>query len=526
VLLALACTSPVIDSADDPIPQMSPVDLLIRSSLDLRGVRPTVVELDQIEAEPEALDALIEGFVDDPRFEGRVRDLWAEILLTRADVFPLADSNFGLDNEAGFTQAVGEEALRLIGRVASEDRPWTEIVTADWTMANEMLEAIWPLERQEGEGWVEANYTDGRPHSGVLTTNSLMWRYTTTPSNANRRRANAISRIFLCNDYLDRPINFDRNVNLLDEEALADAINNNPSCVNCHNTLDPLASFLFGFFTYNPYAVNEITAYHPDREKLWQSTTGTAPAFFGVPGYNMDDLGHAIAGDNRFVECAVEQTWELMLRRETLLEDNNALTLHREAFLASGLSYKALILSVLSDPRYRAGATDEAGYVPRKMATPDLLATQVEALTGFEWTYMGFDMLRSDTVGLRMLAGGSDGNTVTQTALEPNTTIVLVQERLAHAAAWYAAEQDALGEARIFTAIDFTETPEDKRDAMVQQLQDLHWRIFGNRVLVDGEEVNANLDLWEEFYEVSHDPVDAWAGVLAVLLRDPDFLLY
>jgi hypothetical protein len=209
VLLALACTSPVIDSADDPIPQMSPVDLLIRSSLDLRGVRPTVVELDQIEAEPEALDALIEGFVDDPRFEGRVRDLWAEILLTRADVFPLADSNFGLDNEAGFTQAVGEEALRLIGRVASEDRPWTEIVTADWTMANEMLEAIWPLERQEGEGWVEANYTDGRPHSGVLTTNSLMWRYTTTPSNANRRRANAISRIFLCNDYLDRPINFD-----------------------------------------------------------------------------------------------------------------------------------------------------------------------------------------------------------------------------------------------------------------------------------------------------------------------------
>jgi hypothetical protein len=259
---------------------------------------------------------------------------------------------------------------------------------------------------------------------------------------------------------------------------------------------------------------------------LWKTTTGTAPGYFGAVGYNLEDLGQALAADNRFVECAVEQSWELLLRRESTLADNNALTHHREAFLQSGLSYKALLLSILSDPRYRSGATDEPGYTPLKMATPDLLASQVEELTGFAWTYQDFDMLRSDTVGLRVLAGGTDGNTVTQTALEPNTTVVLVQERLAHAAAWFVTESDAAGGNQLFHQIDFTETLDSDRTAMAAQLQDLHWRIFGQRVEIDGEEVNANLALWQELFDVTFDPVNAWAGVLSVLLRDPDFLLY
>ncbi len=428
ILLALSCSE-----GWSPEPQMDEIDLLIRASLDLRGVRPTVAELDAVESDPSRVDTLITGFVDDERFGGRVRDLWSEVLLTRADQFPVTEQAVGLDDPAAFRQSVGEESLQILSRVAVEERPWTEVVTADWTMANETLEEIWPLERSEGQGWVEATYTDGRPHAGVLTTNSLMWRYTSTPSNANRKRANAISRIFLCHDFLSQPIEFDRDVNLLDEEAVADALRNNPACVNCHNSLDPMASYLFGFFTYNPEVSSEISNYHPERELLWEDYIGIQPAFYGQPGTTMEDLGSSIAGDNRFVQCAVETTWELLLRREVELEDSDALTRHREAFLSSDLDYKQLVLSVVGEARYRAGDTDAKGYVPRKMATPDLLATQVEDLTGFHWTYAGYDMLRSDTVGLRVLAGGSDGNTVTQTATSPNTTLVLVQERLAQA---------------------------------------------------------------------------------------------
>jgi len=44
--------------------------------------------------------------------------------------------------------------------------------------------------------------------------------------------------------------------------------------------------------------------------------------------------------------------------------------------------------------------------------------------------------------------------------------------------------------------------------------------------LEDGEEVEANLALWQELYAINRDADEAWAGLLTALLRDPDFLLY
>ena len=34
------------------------------------------------------------------------------------------------------------------------------------------------------------------------------------------------------------------------------------------------------------------------------------------------------------------------------------------------------------------------------------------------------------------------------------------------------------------------------------------------------------MELWSDLYEVSLTIEDAWAGLLTVLLRDPDFLFY
>ena len=526
VILLLACTDiEIVESVAEPT--MDPAHLLIRTSLDVRGVRPSAQDLDRIEADPDALEELVDGYLQDERFGARVRDIYSEILLTRSEDFNVAASSYGLEDQAAFEQALGDESLRILSTVAENDLPWTEIVTADWTMANETTAAIWPVEYPAGSsGWIESTYTDGRPMAGVLSTNSLWWRYTSTPSNANRKRANHISRIFLCNDYLVRPIDFDRNVNLLDEEAVADALRNDPSCVNCHDSLDPLAAYLFGFFHYNDENPLEITSYHPERELLYDTYLGVEPAYFGTPGFTLTDLGESIAGDNRFVECTVETVYEGLLRRETTLEDTEALTLHREAFLAGDLTLRSLMKSVVMDERYQAGATDTPGYVPKKMATADLLATQVEGLTGFAWTYGGYDLMRSDRYGFRTLAGGADGTNVTSTATSPNTTLLLVQERLAQAGAWYVAENDAAGGDRLFTEVDFTETPETDRDAMVAQIQALHWQVFGNRVAADGPEVEANLELWSDLYAIEGSSVDAWAGVLSVLLRDPDFLLY
>lgn len=531
-LLALVACKPEPEPVGpEGVEPMDAAALLTRASLDLRGVRPSIDEVERVLADPTELDAVVDSFLHDPRFGARVADLWSEIYLTESETWPVGYEQFRFEGDVSpvdFITSLGREPLEIFRHVAENDLPYTELVTADWTMANEVTAQIWPIDRPDGAGWLQSRYTDGRPAAGILSTNSMWWRYTSTDSNANRKRANQVSRIFLCHNYLNRPIDFDRNVNLLDEEAVADALRTNPACVNCHNSLDPLAAYFFGFWSPS-LAPADLAIYHPDRERRWVDYTGTPPAYYGDPGDNLADLGQQVAGDNRFVECAVQQSYELLLRREATLADTDRLTEIREAFLDGGLTVRSLVGAVLATPEYRSGPTDAAGYVPLKMATPDLLASQIEDLTGFHWENAeGFDLIASDMRGFRTLAGGADGYYVTSNATSPNATILLVQERLAEGAAAWVVENDSLDRAaaKLFTEIDFTETPETDREAMVRQLEVLHLRIFGRRVAADGPEIEANLALWSDLYVVERDTKGAWTGLLSALLRDPDLLLY
>jgi hypothetical protein len=525
-------TEPVSLPSEDELarlPRMDDRRLLTRLSLDLRGVRPSLDELEAIDRDPSQLDALIDAYLSDPRFEDRVRQIYAEVYLTRADFFALQAMDYGVDGgEPAFARAVGEEPIRLVARIAAEDRPWTDVVTVDWTMATEQTAEAWDLSGHAGDGWAPAQYTDGRPAAGVLSTNGLWWRYRSTASNANRKRANQASRILLCHDYLVRPIDFDRDVDLLDEDAVQDAIRTNPGCVNCHVSLDPLAAYFFGFWNHNEDSWLEAARYHPERESLWSSYLETAPAYYGDPGTTLADLARQIATDPRFPACAVEQAYEAFLRRDVDLKDTDALTLHREAFLAGGLRYRALVKSVVSDPRYRAGDSDDplvdaAGAVPLKLVTADLLASQVEDLTGFSWSYADYEMLANDLVGVRMLAGGADGVSVVRSARSPNPTLLLVQERLAELAAIHAVIGAVeRGDTRLFV-VDL-EDPDPS--TVVPQIQRLHAAIFGRDVAADGPEVAANLELFDALLAIDGSVPAAWAGVLTALLRDPDFLLY
>lgn len=521
---------PTAAEADD---LLGTVGALERASLDLRGVRPSIADIEAVEADPAAYDALVESYLQDERFGERVRDLFAEVYLTRQDTYAVYASEFGLTDTASYVASIGEEPLQILSTIAVEDLPYTDIVTADWSMANEVLGAVFPVDYPaEGSGWQRVHYTDGRPHAGVLSTNGMWWRYQTNASNLNRGRANAVSRILLCNDYLSRPIEFDRNVNLLDSDALSDALRNNPGCVACHSTLDPLASYLFGFYAIDYASKLDITYYHPEREQYWRTTSEVAPGYYGEPGYGLADLGEQIAADPRLPACVTEQVYGLLLQRDVALEDTAALTAHREDLLAGGLTLRSLFRSVMASDAYREGRGAD-GTFQAKMLSVDQLGSALEDLTGFRFTYDGYDLLGSDTYGVRTLAGGVDGVYATRPATQPTATSVLATARVAQAAAWHVAahDRDNPDAARLFTTIQFTETPGDAarssdRDVMVAQLQDLHLRLYGVRVVADGPEVEANLALWQDLYEIEGDRVAAWAGVLSVLLRDPQFLFY
>ncbi|MEQ1501422.1 MAG: DUF1549 domain-containing protein, partial [Myxococcota bacterium] len=290
--------APAADPVRVPI---DPVKLARRASLDLRGRPPTAEEYRAVLADPTAIEASIDGWLADDGFADRIVDLYGEIWLTRTEDFPFSSYDLHVDDEVAFDRAIGEEPLRIVARVAAEDLPYTDVVTADWTMADETLAAAFPIDRPDGAGWLPSRYTDGRPAAGALATTGLMWRYTSTASNANRKRANQVSRILLCADYLTRPIAFDRNVDLLDEGAVLDALTTNPACVNCHASLDPLAGYFYGFWSYVEDSAIEASVYHPDREAVWADVTGVAPAYYGQPGASLADLGRQIAADPRFV---------------------------------------------------------------------------------------------------------------------------------------------------------------------------------------------------------------------------------
>lgn len=521
--LLLACGDPAPENNQTATPTMDPATLLTRASLDLRHRRPSPDELDAVEADPTLLSGMIDDFMQDPGFAAGMIDRYSVFYRTLIDEFPIGAYDYGLDDEAAFSAAVGQEPLRLIADIAVNDLPWTELVRADWTMSNELLGSIWPLDYPEGSsGWQRAHYTDGRPKAGVLSTNAFWWRYETSRTNKSRGRANAISRVLLCEDYLNRSISFDRSVDLSDPEVTEHATRENPGCVSCHSSLDPLGSFLGGFYFPRKSGEPEMTWYHPERVNIWRWQTGVPPGYFGQPGEDMQDLARFIADDPDFVTCAVEQNWETLLGRPAVLEDIPALNRHREAFLAGGLTARALIRSIVSDEAYGPGPSDDPRLITLKMVTPAILADEVEALTGFRMASGGYDMLSTDLVGLRVLAGGTDGQYVTVPSDRPTATTVMVQERLAQAAAYHLIEYErAHPSAPRLLTVNPDETP--TAEALDAQIADLHRRILSRRAT--DEELAELADLYAEVSALA-GPAAGWQSVLTVLMRDPSFILY
>lgn len=531
ILPLLACApevEPPVEAASVLVPLDAP-RLARRMSLDLRGVLPSATELDAVEADPAALDELREAWLEDPRFEERVVAMLAERWHTRVDEFDIRYYDYHLPeaDEFRFERSVGEEPLRLMARVVVEDRPWSEVVTADWTMADEMLASIWPIEYPEGgSGWQVSRYTDGRPPVGVLASNGLWWRYNTTSFNQNRSRAAAVTRLLVCEDLLSRPVTFSATPSLLDAEGTAAALATEPYCLTCHATVEPLAAALFGFYPSESFSVFEVTWYHPERERLGPEMLGVQPGWFGTPVDSLTGLAWEVAADPRLPRCAVEGFAAALWRRPVELEDFDRIEALRAGFVEDGLVVRELIRDVLATPEYQAGgladaadATVEARERTARLLAPDQLASMVEDLTGYRWTHAGFDQLQNDERGYRVLAGGVNGVNVLEPQGEPGLTWALTVKRLAEAAASYAVETELRqgGEPRLFAGVDLSTRPGDP--AFSAWYEGLHWRLYAARP--DAERVAAAEALWTAI-DAESGPEVAWQGLVSALLRDPE----
>jgi hypothetical protein len=512
--------------------------LLRRISLDFRGVPLTLAELGAVEAEltgggdsEQIIDDWTNKFLNDERVEERLVHLLSEKWLTKLDQFNIRYDQLDLPaiDEFEYERSVGEEPLRLIANITMSDVPWTDVVTADFTMANEMLSSIWPIDYPEGEtGWQRSYYNDGRPAGGLMMSNGLWWRYYTTPFNYNRRRAATIVKLLLCEDYLSRPVSLSDTTNIL-EDGADEAISNNDACQSCHVTMDPLAAGFFGFWWFDIYDPEELSVYHVSREHLGETFLDTRPEWFGVAFDSPQEMAEIAAADPRVVSCAVDSFSELLWRRPTELVDFPRLNQIRGAFERSGLRGTDLLVEITKSPEYRAGsllstATDDdvARERTARQLSPSQLASSVEALTGFEWTWQGYDQLDNDTIGYRILAGGVNGWSVTAISDSPGFSFTLVLERLSEAAGSWVVSQ-GIGEDSAGLLNLVGDGIEASSQEFTDQLVLLHRAFHG---FTPGEEL-LELDraLWVAI-SAQEGPSAAWAGLISALIRDPSFWSY
>jgi len=512
-LALTACSEPEAE----PITPLDARSSLIRVKVDLLGVHPDEVELQAIEEEPELYPLFVDRYLDDPGFLTRIREVYDARLLMRN----------GMDG--------ADEPLRLLSHIVENDLPFTEFVTADYTIANEAVAGMYDIQLAGDAGWQAGWYADGRPHAGVLTMTSVWQRYPSAGQNANRHRANAVSKLLLCDDYLDRPIAFSRNA--VDQVTIdpEQAIRESEDCNSCHSSLDPLAAHFFGFFGYEDDDFSDPFLYRPENEELWRDYADSPPAYYGQPTSSLVDLGREIAEDPRFVDCAVKTLWEGFTQRTYGEPDWAEVQEHRSAFVDSGLIVRDLVRSIVNSEEYLAGGAEERELAERlatvKVVSPSQLAGIVEQLTGYRWSFGGRDGLTDPSTGLVTLAGGIDADSVTQATRAPSVSLLLVHERLATAAAAHVVANDLAvdreGDARLLTAVTREDVPDGPGANLFEdQIRYLYLTVTGIPLPEDSEDPARLVELWKQIYSVDASPVAAWTGVVTAVLRDPAVITY
>ncbi len=399
----------------------SNVDTLRRAAIILAGRLPTATELSAVRSgDDDELRATLRGLMQGEGFhnfltEGTNDRLLADNspgfmgvnfpyylnenyrLLKEAAENPQADQNavgeFNRDLSFGIGKAVDE----LIAYVVEQERPYSEILTADYTMMNWAMNlafhgtATFEHENSRYEfqpGKIEGYYgtdesviidhsneillgpfivdfgnlnLDPYPHAGVLSTKGFLTRYPSTATNRNRARARWTLLHFL-------GIDIEKSASrTTDPIALADRQNptlNNSNCTVCHRILDPIAGAFqnygdrgfyrsnFGFldsldeFYKNPEDGSPSPYQHGDTWYRDMLSPGIFDREVPESDYSLQWLGEQIVAEPSFALAAVHFWWPSLMGSDALSlpEVEEDFTYHAQliAYEAQSASISAL----------------------------------------------------------------------------------------------------------------------------------------------------------------------------------------
>ena len=271
--------------------------------------------------------------------------------------------------EEAFNYGFARAPLELIAHVVENDRPFTEILTADYIMANPAVAQAYGASTrfedpgnpeefkpskilsyyrtdrskvivEEENGVVEGtrivnpgNLRTDYPHAGILNTTVFLQRYPTTATNRNRARSRWTYYHFLSVD-IEKSAS-----RTTDADALADTNNptmNNPACIVCHRVMDPVAGAFQNYGEDGLYrdefgGMDSLARLYKSPQDGTDSPYQNGDTWYRdmrVPGFggelapNADNSLQWLAGeiveDPRFAEAAVRFWWPGIFGEEVL----------------------------------------------------------------------------------------------------------------------------------------------------------------------------------------------------------------
>lgn len=244
----------------------------------------------------------------------------------------------------------GRAPLELIAHVVENDLPYTEILTADYIMANPQAAEAYGADTVFNDatdihefrpsrfasyylfddsrvfraaGWDCPQYIVDPgdlpldyPHAGILNTPVFMQRYPTTATNRNRARSRWTYYHFLG---LDVEKSASRTT---DAEALRDTNNptfNNPNCTVCHVRLDPVAGTFQNYDEVGHYraqdgGTNSLDHFYKEnppggREVLIEARSWDEREIVAVEGYlpaGANTIGVGVAAGQNEVQAGLD----------------------------------------------------------------------------------------------------------------------------------------------------------------------------------------------------------------------------